>query len=416
MTLAARTTAAARDARRGPAPGPPAAPAPEPSSGPSSGSPSAPPARRPAVLAARLRDLAPVLVPTAAVVGALAVSAALAALAGAPPAEAAAALWDGMVGTPYAIGSAVNTAAVLLLVAAGFLVAHRAGMVNVGGEGQICVGAVAATAVGTTLPPGVPPALALPLVLAAAAAGGAGWAAIAAWLAVRRGVSEVITTLLLNFVGAAVLVLAVHEEALLRQPVTSSETLPQSAPLVDAAHLPLLGIPGSPATVAVVLALVAAAVVALVLRRTGTGVRLAAVGLSRPAARRLGLGVDRLRFSALTGAGAAAGVAGGVLVASAPYVLDDGISSGYGFSGLVVGLLARGSCTAAVAVATALGFLVSGGINLQLAAGVPASLTQVAESLVILGVAGTAVWAVRPARSRRAHRPDPTTPRPEATP
>ncbi|SKC79573.1 simple sugar transport system permease protein [Krasilnikoviella flava] len=340
----------------------------------------------------------------------------LAALAGAPPAEAAAALWDGMVGTPYAIGSAVNTAAVLLLVAAGFLLAHRAGLVNVGGEGQICVGAVAATAVGTALPPSVPPALALPLVLLAAAAGGAGWAAIAAWLAVRRGVSEVITTLLLNFVGAAVLVLAVHEEALLRQPVTSSETLPQSAPLVEAAHLPLLGIPGSPATVAPVLALAAAGVVALVLHRTGTGIRLAAVGLSRPAAHRLGLGVDRLRFSALTGAGAAAGVAGGVLVASAPHVLDDGISSGYGFSGLVVGLLARGSCAAAVAVATALGFLVSGGINLQLAAGVPASLTQVAESLLILGIAGTAIWAVRAARPRRAHRPDPTSPRAEATP
>ncbi|MFF2452598.1 hypothetical protein [Isoptericola sp. NPDC058082] len=429
MTLAARALAAARSPRST-APGSPPAPPPTPSSGTPTGTPTGTPKQPgptsspadggreapPRGPTARLRDLAPVLVPAAAVAGALAVAAALAALAGAPPAEAAAALWDGMVGTPYAIGSAVNTAAVLLLVAAGFLLAHRAGLVNVGGEGQICVGAVAGTAVGTALPPSAPPAVALPLVLLAAAAGGAGWAAIAAWLAVRRGVSEVITTLLLNFVGAAVLVLAVHEEALLRQPVTSSETLPQSAPLVEAAHLPLLGVPGSPATVAAVLALVAAGVVALVLHRTGTGVRLAAVGLSRPAAHRLGLGVDRLRFSALTAAGAAAGVAGGVLVVSAPYVLDDGISSGYGFSGLVVGLLARGSCAVAVVVAAALGFLVSGGINLQLAAGVPASLTQVAESLVILGVAGTAVWAVRPARHRRAHRTVPTTPRPEATP
>ncbi|MFE5340342.1 hypothetical protein ACFQ80_08965 [Isoptericola sp. NPDC056578] len=429
MTLAARALAAARSPRST-APGSPPAPPPTPSSGAPTGTPTGTPKQPgptnspadggreapPRGPTARLRDLAPALVPAAAVAGALAVAAALAALAGAPPAEAAAALWDGMVGTPYAIGSAVNTAAVLLLVAAGFLLAHRAGLVNVGGEGQICVGAVAGTAVGTALPPSAPPAVALPLVLLAAAAGGAGWAAIAAWLAVRRGVSEVITTLLLNFVGAAVLVLAVHEEALLRQPVTSSETLPQSAPLVEAAHLPLLGVPGSPATVAAVLALVAAGVVALVLHRTGTGVRLAAVGLSRPAAHRLGLGVDRLRFSALTAAGAAAGVAGGVLVVSAPYVLDDGISSGYGFSGLVVGLLARGSCAVAVVVAAALGFLVSGGINLQLAAGVPASLTQVAESLVILGVAGTAVWAVRPTRHRRAHRTVPTTPRPEASP
>ncbi|WP_435738585.1 hypothetical protein V5D56_08365 [Cellulosimicrobium sp. PMB13] len=371
----------------------------------------------------RLLAARPVLVPLAAVLGALAVSTALAALAGATPAEAATALWEGMVGTPYAIGSSVNVAAVLLLVATGFLVAHRAGLVNVGGEGQICVGAVAATAVGTTLPPALPSVVALPLVLLVAALGGAAWASVAAWLAVRRGVSEVITTLLLNFVGAAVLVLAVHEEALLRQPVTSSETLPQSSPLVDAAHLPLLGVPGSPVTVAVVLALGAAVAAAVVLRRTATGVRLAAVGQSRPASLRLGLPVDRLRFSALATAGAGAGLAGGVLVASAPHVLDDGLSSGYGFSGLVVGLLARGSFTAAVGIATGLGFLVSGGINLQLAAGVPASITQITESLIILGVAGTAIWSVGRvgAQVRRAHRgrlrrpqPSPTT-RPTTT-
>ncbi|WP_418274919.1 ABC transporter permease [Isoptericola jiangsuensis] len=364
---------------------------------------SRPPAAR--TLTVRLLDARPVLVPLVAVLGALAVSTGLAALAGATPVEAATALWDGMVGTPYAIGSSLNVAAVLLLVATGFLVAHRAGLVNVGGEGQICVGAVAATAVGTTLPAGVPALLALPLLLLAAAAGGAAWASIAAWLAVRRGVSEVITTLLLNFVGAAVLVLSVHEEALLRQPVTSSETLPQSAPLVEGTHLPLLGLPDSPATVAVVLALVGAAAGAFVLRRTATGVRLAAVGMSRPASLRLGLGVDRLRFSSLTAAGAAAGLAGGVLVASAPHVLDDGLSSGYGFSGLVVGLLARGSFTAAVGIATVLGFLTSGGINLQLAAGVPASITQILESLIILGVAGTAIWAVRRTPRGAARRP-----------
>ncbi|WP_251152308.1 hypothetical protein [Cellulosimicrobium sp. Marseille-Q4280] len=370
----------------------------------------------------RLLAARPVLVPLAAVLGALAVSTALAALAGATPAEAATALWEGMVGTPYAIGSSVNVAAVLLLVATGFLVAHRAGLVNVGGEGQICVGAVAATAVGTALPPAVPPVVALPLVLIVAALGGAAWASVAAWLAVRRGVSEVITTLLLNFVGAAVLVLAVHEEALLRQPVTSSETLPQSSPLVDAAHLPLLGVPGSPVTVGVVLALTGAVVAALVLRRTATGVRLAAVGQSRPASLRLGLPVDRLRFSALATAGAGAGLAGGVLVASAPHVLDDGLSSGYGFSGLVVGLLARGSFTAAVGIATGLGFLVSGGINLQLAAGVPASITQITESLIVLGVAGTAIWAVgragahvRRARLGRSRPPQPSSPAPRTT-
>lgn len=315
----------------------------------------------------------------------------LAALAGAAPADTVTALWDGMFGTNYAIGASLNVAATLMLVAAGFTIAHRAGLVNVGGEGQICVGGIAATAVGTTLT-GAPAAITLPAVLGAAAAAGWGWAGIAAWLRVRRGTSEIITTLLLNFVGAALVLLVVHEPALLRQPVTSSETLPQSAPLTPAAQLPLLGLDRSPATIALVLAVAVTVVVAILLRRTATGTRLTAVGHNADAAARLGLPVNRLRLLSLSAAGALSGLAGGLLVATAPFVLAEGFSSGYGFSGLVVGLLARGSMTAVAAVSLLLGFLVSGGINLQLAAGVPASTVSVVESLLIVFIAGAALW------------------------
>ncbi|WP_052313849.1 ABC transporter permease [Nocardia thailandica] len=331
----------------------------------------------------------------------------LAALAGAAPADAVTALWDGMVGTNYAVGASLNVAATLMLVAAGFTIAHRAGLVNVGGEGQICAGGIAATAVGTTLT-GAPAAVTLPAVLAAAAAAGGAWAGIAAWLRVRRGTSEIITTLLLNFVGAALVLLVVHEPALLRQPVTSSETLPQSAPLTPAARLPLLGLERSPATVAVWLALGVAVAVAILLRRSVTGVRLDAVGRNADAAARLGLPVDRLRFLSLSAAGALSGLAGGLLVGTAPFVLAEGFSSGFGFSGLVVGLLARGSMTAVAAVSLLLGFLVSGGINLQLAAGVPASTVSVVESLLIVLIAGAAFWTTRP----RAPKPAPPPPAP----
>ncbi|AQA23392.1 branched-chain amino acid transport system / permease component family protein [Rhodococcus sp. MTM3W5.2] len=98
--------------------------------------------------------------------------------------------------------------------------------------------------------------MAIVAVLLAAAAAGWVWAAIAAYLRVRRGTSEIITTLLLNFVGLALVLLMVHEPALLRQPVTSSETLPQSAPLSDPAQLPLLGIERSPATIALWIAVI----------------------------------------------------------------------------------------------------------------------------------------------------------------
>ncbi len=333
----------------------------------------------------------PVVVAAAAMVAAGVIGLALAAAAGAAPGATLTALWAGMFGSSYAVGASLNVAATLMLVAVGFTIAHRAGLVNVGGEGQICAGGIAATAIGTTLT-GAPAALTLPAVLGGAAAAGWLWAAIAAYLRVRRGTSEIITTLLLNFVGLAAVLLVVHEPALLRQPVTSSETLPQSEPLTAAAHLPLLGIERSPATVALWIALVAALGTAILVRHTALGTRLRAVGLNPDAAARLGVPVGRLRFLSLSGAGAFAGLAGGLLVATAPFVLAEGFSSGYGFSGLVVGLLARGSLAAVVAVSLLLGFLVSGGINLQLAVDVPASTISVVESLMIVFIAGAALW------------------------
>lgn len=346
--------------------------------------------------AAHPRDLSlrnPVVVGLGAVVISAAVGLALAAAAGANPATAIEALIDGTLGSPFAVGTSMNSAAVLMLVAIGFTIAYRAGLVNVGGEGQICLGGIAATAVGVSLPDGVSAVLAIPLTLAAAVLGGALWAAIAAWLKVRRGASEIITTLLLNFVGLAMVVLMVHEEGLLRQPVTSSETLPQSESLAESTHLPLLGLMKNPATIAIVLAVGLAVVVAILLRHSAIGIRLRAVGLSPSAAARLGVPIDRTAFLGLTTAGGCAGLAGGLLVTTAPFVLAEGFSSGFGFSGLVVGLLARGSMIAVAGVSLLFGFLVSGGINLQLEAGVPSSTITVVQSVLIILIAATAWWA-----------------------
>ncbi|MCT1354108.1 MULTISPECIES: ABC transporter permease [Gordonia] len=343
----------------------------------------------------------PVVVGLGAVVVAAAVGLALAAVAGANPATVIEALVDGTLGSPFAVGTSMNSAAVLMLVAIGFTIAYRAGLVNVGGEGQICLGGVAATAVGVSLPEGIPPVLAIPLTLAAAVLGGALWASIAAWLKVRRGASEIITTLLLNFVGLAMVVLMVHEEGLLRQPVTSSETLPQSESLGESTHLPLLGLAKNPATIAIVLAIGLAVLVAVLLRHSAVGIRLRAVGLSPSAAARLGVPIERTAFLGLTTAGGCAGLAGGLLVTSAPFVLAEGFSSGFGFSGLVVGLLARGSMIAVAGVSLLFGFLVSGGINLQLQAGVPSSTITVVQSVLIILIAATAWWAsTSPTRSR----------------
>ncbi|MGY0489591.1 ABC transporter permease [Streptomyces sp. WG-D5] len=356
---------------------------------------------RPDRPAARLRALTRHPVSVAALAGLLALGVGLLLVvgAGADPAVAWSALQEGMFGSSYAIGSSLNSAAVLALIATGFTVAHRAGLVNVGGEGQLCAGGAAAAATGLALPAGTPGALGVPLVLVAGFLGGAAWAGIAAWLKVRRGTSEVITTLLLNFVGIGLVSVAVHEEALLRQPVTSSETLPQSAPLPAGAQLPLIGGAESPATAVVVVAAVLAVATAVVLRHTAVGLRLTAVGHSPAASARLGLPVGRLEGGGLAYAGGLAGVAGACLVATAPYVLAEHFSSGYGFSGLVVGLLARGSFVAVAAASLLFGFLTSGGINLQLAAQVPASTVQIVQSVLVLFIAAAMLVTHRRTRS-----------------
>jgi simple sugar transport system permease protein len=341
----------------------------------------------------------PLVVAAAAMAIAALVGFALAAAAGAGPVDVVDALIEGTLGSPFAIGTSLNNAALLMLVAAGFTVAYRAGLVNVGGEGQLCLGGIAATAVGVAMPPGMPPPIAVLATLTAAALAGSGWAAIAAWLKVKRGTSEIITTLLLNFVGLALVVLMVQEPSLLRQPMTSAETLPQSEPLIASAHLPLLGLAKNPATIAIVLAAVLVVGVGIMLRHSAAGLRLSAVGLSGTASARLGVQVDRTAFLGLTTAGAFSGLAGGCLVTTAPFILADGFSSGFGFAGLVVGLLARGSMTAVAAVSVLFGFLVSGGINLQLAAGVPSSTIIVVQSVLIIVIAGAAWWTTTTAHS-----------------
>ncbi|NGO74789.1 ABC transporter permease [Streptomyces sp. YC504] len=352
--------------------------------------------------AGRLRALPrhPLTVALLAALCATGVGVVLVVAAGAEPATAWQALDEGMFGSSYAIGSSLNSAAVLALIASGFTVAHRAGLVNVGGEGQLCAGGAAAAATGLALPAQVPTALGVPLILIAGFLAGAAWAGIAAWLKVKRGTSEVITTLLLNFIGIGMVSLAVHEEALLRQPVTSSETLPQSAPLPTGAQLPLIGDVESPATAIVVVAALAVVTTGIVLRHTALGLRLRAVGHSPAASARLGLPVGRLEGGGLAFAGGLAGIAGAALVATAPYVLAEHFSSGYGFAGLVVGLLARGSLTAVAAVSLLFGFLTSGGINLQLAAEVPASTVQIVQSLLVLFIAAAMLFTTRRPGSR----------------
>lgn len=313
-------------------------------------------------------------------------------LAGYDPVVALSALWHGAFGSWYALTSATLVRAVpLVIVGLGICLAFRAGVFNIGAEGQFYAGAIAATCVGVGVG-NLPPVLAIPAVWLAAAAAGALWAALPAWLKLRFGVAEVISTLLLNFVAEAVVSWAVQgplQEA--------KEIYPQSDPIAAAARLPLL--PGTRLHLGLAVAVALAVVLAYGFRRTWWGFALIASGAGPRAAEISGrLAVRRVTAAALLASGTLAGLAGGIEVGGVSYALFQNLSPGYGFSGIAVALLGRLQPLAVLAAGILFGALEAGAGAMQREAGVPAVLVYVIEAAVIIAVLlGDA--ARRPSRS-----------------
>jgi len=330
------------------------------------------------------------LVPVIAVGFAALIGLALIAFIGVSVPDAISAFIDGMVGSPYAVAASINRSIAFALVGFGFVLANRAGLTNVGGEGQIAVGGIAATAVAlyghvAALPLG----LAFILPMLAGVLAGAAWGGLAAVMKIKSGTNEVISTLLLSFIGVWLLYWCVQSPALLRKPMTSSATLPESLEIPDETKLPLLtGDYSFPLHVGLPLTIVIAIVVALLMSKTVLGLRLRAVGLNPVAANRAGMSYARTVVFAMATAGALGGLAGALMLLGEQYSLKDGFSSGYGFDGLVAGLLARGSVTGVVAAALLFGFMRSGGINMEMVAAVPTALVVVIQGLIVVTLAG----------------------------
>ncbi|WP_413736496.1 ABC transporter permease [Sodalis sp. RH21] len=316
---------------------------------------------------------------------------------GVPVSEALAAFADGAWGSPYAIGASINRSLAFALVGIGFVLANRARLTNVGGEGQIAIGAIAATAMSLYSGcDGLPYGLAYIVPMLCAALAGGVWGAIPGWLKARLGTNEVISTLLLSFIAVWLLYWCVQSVDLLRQPMTSGGTLPESQTIPDTTQLPLLW-PDSGLGIHLGLAVtvVLGIVVAIVIQRTRFGFALRAVGYNPLAAKRAGIAITRTTVAALVIAGAFGGLAGAMMLQGDQYSLKAGFSSGYGFDGLVVGLLARNSVAGVFIAALLFGFMRSGGINMEMVAQVPAALVLVVQAIVILALAGSAMWLDR---------------------
>lgn len=326
-----------------------------------------------------MKRLRVALDPLAAIAAALLLSAVFLWLLGADPLRALLALAEGAFGDRIALENTLVRGGPLVLIGLAVAVAFRCGLWNIGGEGQLYVGALAATAVATRA--GLP----LPFALVAGVAAGAGWAGIAAGLRVSRGVSEVLSTLLLNFIAILAVAWAVHgplQEAAGAYP--QSDAFPDAARLwtwpgalrVHAGLLFALGLPG---------------LLWLLMFRSAAGLRLRAMGLAPEAARYAGVSPGRETLRVLMLSGALAGLAGALEVCGVTGRLFQNLSPGYGFTAIAVALLARLHPLAVLPAALFFAALASGSGAMQRVAGVPSVTVQVIEALVLLFSVGFAL-------------------------
>jgi general nucleoside transport system permease protein len=310
-------------------------------------------------------------------------------VAGENPLHVLSVLGKSAFGSGYDLGMTLFYATPLVFTGLSVAVAFHAGLFNIGAEGQLTAGALAAAAVGG-LWPGIPGPLA-PLVAGLAAVGaGMFWGAIPGWLRARRGSHEVINTIMLNFIAAG---LASYVTLyLLRSPASQN---PETRPVGGAYLLaPWECFAGAPVGLALPLALAAALGIWVLLWRASLGFELRAVGQNEAAARMAGIDCGRARILALTLAGGLAGLVGVAEVLGNAGKFRLGFSPEYGFMGIAVALLGRNHPAGVVAAALLFGALHKGTSDLDLETEhVTRELSLVLQGLVILSVAAEGLWS-----------------------
>lgn len=329
-----------------------------------------------------LRALAPV----AAVALAMALAALPLALADADVLGAYRQMAAASLGSGFALAETLTRATPLILTGLAAAVAFRARLWNIGAEGQLYLGAVAAVALGSGAVP-VPQFLALPLGLAAGALAGALLMLGPTWLKLRLGVDEVVTTLLLNFV--ALLLVGLLLEGPMQDPMSLG--WPQSAPVLDAAALPRLA-GRTRLHAGLLLALAAAGLVWVYLERTVWGFETRAVGANARAAAYAGMPVAAVLLRTGAISGALAGLAGAGEVMGLKGYLTQDLSPGFGYSGIVVATLAQLNPLGVVPAAVFVAGVFVGADSMSRTAGVPSYIADlvVALSLLTMLLAGLA--------------------------
>jgi ABC-type uncharacterized transport system permease subunit len=329
---------------------------------------------------------------------ALLIGAVMLLLLGVNPVEAYASMITGVFGSKFGLAQSVIKATPLLLVGLGICIAFRASVINIGGEGQIILGALMATWFSLQFR-SWPGWLLIPATLIMGFLAGAAWGFVPGILKARMGVNEILSTVMLNAIALQLMNLLLRGPLMDPAGITAGTFLAQSERLPEAVWLPRLTETSLHA--GAILAVFLAFVVYIFLWRTSIGYRIRSVGLSPDASRYAGIPVPFYQALALTLAGGFAGLAGVVEVIGLQHRLLEGITSGYGFTGIVAALFGGLHPLGTIPASWLFGALLVGADKMQRAVQVPSALIDTLLGLVVMFMVGSQMLSRKWARRRQ---------------
>jgi ABC-type uncharacterized transport system permease subunit len=343
------------------------------------------------------------LTPLLATLAALGVFAIILMTLGANPVEAYGALIEGAVGSPNAIADTLVKATPLLLIGLGTCIAFRGGVVNIGGEGQLVVGALAATLLGL-LYPEAPGYVIIPLAMLAGFLAGGVWGAIPGALKAYFNVNEILSTIMMNQIAVQGMNFLLRGPMIDPVQLEAASRIPQTARL--AKEFDLIRLVPTRLHLGALLAVIVAILVYIFLWRTTIGYRIRAVGLNADAARYAGINVKRYIVLSLLLSGALGGLAGAVQVYGVTHrMFTDGSAAGFtgsaGFNGIVAALFGQLHPLGTIPAAILFGALLVGANKLQRVVQVPSALVTALNGLVVVFVVSSEIWRKRQAKKRQ---------------
>jgi len=344
------------------------------------------------------------LLPVFATLAALTVGAVMLLLLKVNPAEAYKALWDGAFGSTNAFAETLVKATPLLLVALGICISFRGDVINIGGEGQMIVGAILATWVGITFT-NLPGWVVITLAMLAGFAGGAIWGGIPGILKAYFRVNEILSTVMMNAIAVQLMNFLLRGPMIDPSQARLASKIPQTARLLEAFHLPRLA--PTRLHLGALIAVILAVLVYILLWRTTLGYRIRAVGQNPHASRYAGINVPRYVVLALLLSGAFSGLAGATQVYGVNYrMITDGSASGFtgsaGFNGIVAALFGQLHPILSIPASILFGALLVGANSMQRVVQVPSALVTALNGLVVVFVVSSEIWRKRRQRRRLA--------------